>query len=140
RSNATTIGAGVVFALLAIFAWFAFTAKSVALNFDPEPEAMTLPSTLFKIRYGDHYLLRPGTHRVAATLQGYYPLDARFEVTTASDQSIELKLKKPPGLVTVTNGPPATARVLLDGMPLGDTPLADAEIAPGVHRLELSAD
>jgi formylglycine-generating enzyme required for sulfatase activity len=139
-SRATTIGAGVVLALLALFAWFAFTAKSVALNFDPEPEAMSLPSTLFKIRFGDHYLLHPGKHRVAATHQGYYPLDTQFEVTAASDQSIPLKLKKLPGLVTLTTEPDTTAHVLLDGMPLGETPLKDTEIAPGVHRLELSAD
>ncbi len=140
-SRAAKIGGGLVLAMLAGFAWFAFTAKSVALNFDPEPEAMSLPGTLFKIRYGDHYLLHPGTHRVAATLEGYYPLDTQFEVTTkASDQEFALKLKKLPGLVTLTTDPEATAQVLLDGMPLGETPLTDAEIAPGVHRLELSAD
>ena len=139
-SRVARIGVGAVLALLAGFAWFAFTAKSVALNFDPEPETMRLPSTLLKIRYGDHYLLHPGTHRVSATLQGYYPLDAQFEVTSASDQSVSLKLKKLPGRVTLTTEPEATARVLLDGMPLGETPLKDAEIAPGVHRLELSAD
>ena len=140
RSKATTIGAGVVLALLAAFAWFAFTARSVALNFDPEPDAMSLPGTLLKIRYGDHYLLHPGTHRIAATRTGYYPLDTQFEVTSASDQEIALKLKKLPGLVTLTTDPEATAHVVLDGTPLGDTPLKDAKIDPGVHRLELSAD
>jgi formylglycine-generating enzyme required for sulfatase activity len=140
RWNATTAGAAAVLAVLAIFAWFAFTAKSVALNFDPEPESVTLPRTVFKIRFGDHYLLRPGAHRVAATLNGYYPLDTEIEVSKASDQSIELKLTKLPGLVTLTTEPEATARVLLDGMPLGETPLKDAEIAPGVHRFELAAD
>ena len=140
RWNAATAGAAAVLAVLAIFAWFAFTAKSVALNFDPEPESVTLPRTVFKIRFGDHYLLRPGAHRVAATLDGYYPLDTEIEVSKASDQSIELKLKKLPGLVTLTTDPEATAHVLLDGMPLGETPLKDAEIAPGVHRFEIAAD
>ena len=139
-SRIARIGVGTVLVLLAGFAWFAFTAKSVTLNFDPEPATMKLPSTLFKIRYGDQYLLHPGTHRVAATLKGYYPLDTQFEVTSASGQVIDLKLKKLPGLVTLTTEPEATAHVLLDGMPLGETPLKDAEITPGVHRLELSAD
>lgn len=138
--NATTAGAAAVLAVLVVFAWFAFTAKSVALNFEPEPASVTLPSTLFKIRFGDHYLLRPGAHRVAATLDGYYPLNTEIEVSKASGQTIELKLTKLPGLVTLTTDPEATARVLLDGMPLGETPLKDAEIAPGVHRFELSAD
>ena len=95
---------------------------------------------MFKIRYGDHLLLRPGSHRVAANLTGYYPLDTQIEVSRASDQSIELKLLKLPGLVTLTTEPEAQARVLLDGMPFGETPLTDAEITPGLHRIELSAD
>jgi len=140
RWNATTAGAIAVLGALSIFAWFAFTAKSVALNFDPEPDSVNLPRTLFKIRFGDHYLLRPGSHRVAATLAGYYPLDAEIEVSSASGQSIELKLKKLPGLVTLTTDPETTAHVLLDGMPFGETPLKDAEITPGVHRFELGAD
>jgi len=140
RWNAATAGAVAVLGVLVIFAWFAFTAKSVALNFDPEPDSVNLPRTLFKIRFGDHYLLRPGSHRVAATLAGYYPLDTEIEVSKASDQSIELKLRKLPGLVTLTTDPETTARVLLDGMPFGETPLADAEIVPGVHRFELAVD
>jgi formylglycine-generating enzyme required for sulfatase activity len=140
RWNKATIGATVGGAALAVFAWFAFTAKSVALDFDPEPEQFSLPSTVFKLRFGDHLLLRPGSHRVAANLAGYYPLDTQIEVSKASDQSIELKLLKLPGLVTLTTEPEARARVLLDGMPFGETPLTDAEITPGLHRIELSAD
>jgi len=135
-----SISAGIGLAALTVFGWFAFTAKSVALNFDPEPEQFSLPSTVFKIRLGDHLLLRPGSHRVAANLAGYYPLDAQIEVSKASDQSIELKLLKLPGLVTLTTDPEAQARVLLDGMPFGETPLMDAEITPGLHRIELAAD
>jgi formylglycine-generating enzyme required for sulfatase activity len=140
RWNVTTAGAAAVLGVLVIFAWFAFTAKSVALNFDPEPDSVNLPRTVFKIRFGDHYLLRPGSHRVAATLAGYYPLDTDIEVSRASDQSIELKLTKLPGLVTLTTDPEATARVLLDGVAFGETPLKDAEIGPGLHRFELAAD
>ena len=138
--NAATAGAAAVLGVLVIFAWFAFTAKSVALNFDPEPDSVNLPRTVFKIRFGDHYLLRPGAHRVAATLNGYYPLDTEIEVSKASDQEIELKLTKLPGLVTLTTEPDATARVQLDGMPFGETPLKDVEVAPGLHHFELAAD
>jgi formylglycine-generating enzyme required for sulfatase activity len=134
------IGATAGLAVLAVFAWFAFTAKSVALNFDPEPDEVSMPSTLFKVFFGDHVLLRPGMHRVAAKRTGYYPLDTQIEVSKSSDQSIELKFLKLPGLVTITTDPETRAHVLLDGMPFGETPLADAEITPGLHRIELSAD
>jgi formylglycine-generating enzyme required for sulfatase activity len=140
RWSKASIGAAAIAVALVVFGWFAFTAKSVALSFDPAPEEFSLPSTVFKMRFGDHLLLRPGSHRVAANLAGYYPLDTEIQVSRASDQTIELKLLKLPGLVTLTTEPEANARVLLDGMPFGETPLTDAEITPGLHRIELSAD
>ncbi|HET7608976.1 MAG TPA: PEGA domain-containing protein, partial [Gammaproteobacteria bacterium] len=127
-------------AVLAIVAWFAFTAKSVALNIEPTPSTVTLPSTLFKLKIGERFLLRPGTHRVAAELEGYYPLDTKIDVGSHDDQTIELTLTKLPGLVTLTTDPEVGAEVLVDGVAVGKTPLVDAEITPGAHQLELSAE
>jgi formylglycine-generating enzyme required for sulfatase activity len=83
-------------------------------------------------------LLRSGSHRVTAELPGYYPLDTEIEVGAPGDQTIALTLTKLPGLVTITTEP-EVAEVLLDGVRLGATPLVDAELTPGVHRLEFSA-
>ena len=71
-----TIGATAAVAAAAVIAWFTFTAKSIELNIDPAPARVSVPGTFFKLRLGERYLLRPGTHRVAAELAGYYPLDA----------------------------------------------------------------
>jgi formylglycine-generating enzyme required for sulfatase activity len=139
RPSKTAIGVSAAFAMLAVLAWFAFTAKSVAVNIQPEPVALSLPSTLFKLQLGDRFLLRSGAHRVAAELPGYYPLDTEIEVGEYSDQVIELALTKLPGLVTLTTEPEVQAQVLVDGAPLGRTPLIDTELIPGLHRLEFSA-
>jgi formylglycine-generating enzyme required for sulfatase activity len=139
RTRAATIGVAGAFAVLAVLGWFAFTAKSVEITVTPQPEELRLPGTLFKLRLTDRYLLRAGTHRVAAVLAGYYPLDTEIEVGIAPDQSIALELEKLPGLVTLTTVPEAGAEVRLDGEPFGVTPLRDAEIRPGAHRLELVA-
>ncbi len=139
RLSMSTVITGLVAAVLATVGWFAFTAKSVALDIEPTPAVMTLPSTLFKLKFGDRFLLRSGSHRVAAELPGYYPLDTEIEVSSLGDQTIELTLTKLPGLVTITTEP-AGAQVLLDGVVLGTTPLVDAELPPGLHRFELSAD
>ena len=96
-SRTATIGLRTGAALLAIVAWFAFTAKSVALDIQPTPASVSLPSTLFKLNLGDRFLLRPGSHRVAAELPGYYPLDTEIEVGSLSDQTIALTLTKLPG-------------------------------------------
>ncbi len=135
----TTIGVAAGFAVLAVVAWFAFTAKSVALAIDPAPAAMSLPSTLFKLKMGDRFLLRSGSHRVVASLPGYYPLDTEIEVGSLADQTIALTLEKLPGLVTLTTEPEIGAQVLADGVVLGTTPLVDVELKPGVRQLELSA-
>jgi formylglycine-generating enzyme required for sulfatase activity len=140
RVRPRTIGIAAAFGVLALLAWFAFTAKSVALAFDPVPAEMSLPSTLFKLRIGDRFLLRSGEHRVAAELPGYYPLDTEIEVGSASDQTIAIKLTKLPGIVTITTEPEIGAAVLVDGAPRGTTPLADVELTPGTHRVELAAE
>ena len=134
-----TIFISTGFALLAGIAWFAFTAKSVALDIEPTPASVSLPSTLFKLKVGDRFLLRPGSHRVAAELPGYYPLDEEIDVGRLADQTIALTLTKLPGVVTLTTEPEVGAEVLLDGVAIGTTPLVDVEIAPGVHQLELTA-
>ena len=133
------IGLATGFAVLAVAGWFAFTAKSVALDIEPTPASVSWPDTLFKLKVGDRFLVRPGAHRVAAELPGYYPLDAEIEVGPLADQRIELTLEKLPGVVTITTEPEVGAEVLVDGVALGTTPVVDAMIEPGVHEFELSA-
>jgi len=140
RSRVATIAVGSAFAVLAVLGWFAFTAKSVEISVTPVPETLSLPGTLFKLRLTDRYMLRAGTHRVTASLPGYYPLDTEIEVGFAPDQSIDLALEKLPGLVSLTTVPEAGAQVRLDGQPFGITPMIDAEIRPGPHRLEFVAE
>lgn len=135
-----TIAVASAFAVLAVLGWFAFTAKSVQLQFDPLPEEVSLPGTWFKFHIGDRYLLRSGKHRVAASLAGFYPLDTEIDVGELPDQTVKLSLTKLPGLITLTTVPEVAAAVGLDGKPLGTTPLNDVEIRPGKHRLEFSAD
>jgi formylglycine-generating enzyme required for sulfatase activity len=134
------IAAGVALAAFAIVAYFAFTAKSVELNFQPAADQVSIPGTLFKVRVGDRFFLRPGSHRVAAAAAGYYPLDAKIDVGKGAEQSIDLSFTKLPGRVALTTDPETQAQVTLDGEAIGTTPLADKEIKPGLHRLEFSAD
>lgn len=140
RPRAAAIATAIGFGVLAVLAWFAFTAKSVELRFEPAAEAMSLPDTLFKVRLAERFLLRPGAHRVAAELTGYYPLDTTIEVGESPDQTVVLEFTRLPGLVSLATDPEVGAEVLLDGEPLGRTPLTDKEIRPGRHRLELAAE
>jgi formylglycine-generating enzyme required for sulfatase activity len=140
RFGPAKIGAVAVVAVTAAVIWFTFTAKLVEFKIEPVPDRMSVPGTFFKLRLGERYLLRPGSHRVVAELAGYYPLDASIDVGKSVDQSFALTLTKLPGKITLTTEPEAKAEVLVDGAPLGTTPLVDVELTPGLHRLEFRAD
>lgn len=135
-----TLVLGGAFALLAVMGWFAFTAKSVALQMEPAAAALRLPGTFFKVQVGERFLLRSGTHRVVAELPGYYPLDTSIEVGPLGDQTIQLALTKLPGIVTIVAEPAVAAEVIVDGESRGTTPLTDLSLTPGAHRLEVNAE
>jgi len=139
RPSWPAAAAGIAFGVLALLAWLSFTAKSVELVFDPAPAVVELPGTVFKLRLADRFMLRPGTHRVTAELPGYYPLEASIDVGEAPDQRFEFALTKLPGEVELATVPEAGAEVLVDGEPVGTTPLV-AEIRPGRHRIEFRAE
>ncbi len=140
RPRVATMVVAAAFAVLAVLAWFAFTAKSVQLVFEPAADEFSLPSTLFKFQLGDRMLLRSGTHELSAQLEGYYPLDTTVEVGPLPDQSFELPFTKLPGLITLRTEPEAGAEASIEGELLGQTPLVDFELEPGVHRIEFAAD
>ena len=140
RVSNTTIVVSSAFAVLAVLAWFAFTAKSVELIFEPPVDEYALPTTLFKLNIGDRHLLRSGRHKVTAELAGYYPLETRIDVGDTPSQTIRLTLTKLPGLITLTTSPEVGAQVKVDGNLLGTTPLTDVEITPGTHQVEFSGE
>jgi formylglycine-generating enzyme required for sulfatase activity len=136
-----TLGLTAAMAVAAVIAWFTFTARSIELDIDPAPAQVSVPGTFFKLKIGERYLLRPGTHRVAAELAGYYPLATSIDVSGSSaEQAFPLKFVRLPGKITLTTEPEAHAQVQVDGTMLGVTPLTDAELTPGLHRIEFRAE
>jgi formylglycine-generating enzyme required for sulfatase activity len=129
-----------LFAVLAVAAWFAFTARSVELNFEPRAESVAVVGTLFRLNVGDRFLLRSGTHRVVAERDGYYPIDQLVTVGRSADQTIQLEFTRLPGLLTVALEPAVEAEVWLGDNLLGRTPVSDVEVPPGDHRLSVRAD
>jgi formylglycine-generating enzyme required for sulfatase activity len=140
RITPTRIAIGAAFLVLAVLGWFAFTARSVQFVFDGEPQLTDLPGTIFKLRLGDRYLIRSGTHRVTAELDGYYPLDAEIDVLQNANQRIALPFERLPGLVSIASTPADGASVYLNNRLLGEPPLDDVEIPEGEHELRFELD
>lgn len=126
-------------AVLLVLAWFAFTAKSVRLVIEPEPELVALPGTLLKFRIGERWLLRSGEHRVVAEREGYRRLEQRIEVGAQPDQQMRLRLERLPGRITLLTEPAVDGRVLIDDESVGELPLRDHEVPYGERRFRVEA-
>ncbi len=132
-------GLALLFVVLGVVAWFLFTARSVDIAIDPQPEQLVVQGSLFKARVGGRYLLRPGDYTVRAQLDGYRPLTESVTVGMSSNQQIALQMQKLPGLLTVTTAQVEGAEVLIDGQVIGATPLVGAEVPAGLHGLIVKA-
>ncbi|MDO9478846.1 MAG: PEGA domain-containing protein, partial [Pseudohongiella sp.] len=133
------IGAAVL--LVSVPAWFVLTARSVFIDVNP-PEAMVDIVSGIAVQVGPRYLMRSGDYQVQVSAPGYFETRVDIRVGTEQAQTHPVELQPRPGLVSVQvlgeDGVPITgARVLLDGVDLGISPLTDVEIPPGTYNLQV---
>jgi formylglycine-generating enzyme required for sulfatase activity len=121
--------------VLVVAAWFVFTAQPVRVVVEPVPESLEIEGGLFTPALGERFLLREGRYVASARLEGYRPLEAPFEVGADGPAEVRFEMERLPDRFTVTSGPVSDARVLVDGEPVGTTPVEDLEIRPGSHVL-----
>jgi formylglycine-generating enzyme required for sulfatase activity len=95
---------------------------------------------LFRLALGDRFLLRPGGYTVIAEKSGYRRLEHPIQVTEDANQAFSMTLERLPGLLSVSTGPVAGARVYVDGEAVGATPLTDAELKEGRHALRVASE
>ncbi|MDP3516848.1 MAG: PEGA domain-containing protein, partial [Pseudohongiella sp.] len=133
------IGAAVL--LVSLPAWFVLTARSVFIEVNP-PDAMVDIVSGIAVQVGPRYLMRSGDYQVQVSAPGYFETRVDIRVGTEQAQTHPVELQPRPGLVSVQvlgeDGVPITgARVLLDGVDLGISPLTDVEIPPGTYNLQV---
>lgn len=136
------IAVGVV--AVSVPAWFVLTARSVFVDITP-PEASVEVVRGFAVQIGPRYLMRSGDYELRASAPGYF--DSEFVMTVSDDQAQThpFELEPRPGLisleVTGADGSVITgARVQLDGVDLGVSPLRDVEVPPGTYELQIQAE
>jgi len=120
--------------------WFVFTARAVTVEIEPEPDRMFVSGGLIRPKIGGRYLLRPGDYTVEAELKDYRRLESLITVSREADQAFRFSLELLPGRLTVTTGEIDGAVVVIDDLPVGNTPLTDFELAVGEHEVVVRAD
>ncbi len=139
RARPAVVATWAIGILLVVLLWFSFTAVSVRLVIEPDPDEIDVATSMFDFHIGERYLLRPGFHEIVAEKAGYHRLEAAIEVTIAPNQHIALALTKLPGIVQVASRPVDGAFVTVDGEEVGITPLEGLPIPAGPHRMTVRA-
>jgi formylglycine-generating enzyme required for sulfatase activity len=128
NSKARSIAIGL-FALLLIAAAFVLLAKPLAVTVTPAPDNISVSGFPPVMTFGDRYLGFPGNYTLHAEKKGYLPLAQAVEIA-GSDSSYNFSLEKLPGLIDLTSTPTGVT-VLVDEIPIGETPLQNVAISAG---------
>lgn len=120
-------------------AWFVLTARSVFVEVDPITAQIEIEDG-WNFKLGQRYLIRTGSYRLKLTNVGYHDTETQLLVNNEQTQTHEFIMRKLPGIVTITSTGMEGARVQIDGVDIGVTPLVDVPIEPGPHQLMLSRD
>ncbi len=119
--------------------WFVLTAKSVFVQVNPITAQVEINGGI-NIRLGQRYLIRNGEYSLRLTNDGYHVMNTDLYITEDQSQTHSFEMDRLPGVVSVTTPGLAGARVQIDGVDVGITPLRDIPVEFGAHYLQISYD
>ena len=121
-----------------VSAWFVLTAKSVLVDVDPITAQIEFENG-FALRVGARYLMRSGEYTVALTNAGFHDETAPLVIGDDAAQTHSYEMRKLPGIVSI-NALPDGGRVRIDGIDVGDAPLLDIDVEPGLHEISVTRE
>jgi formylglycine-generating enzyme required for sulfatase activity len=102
---------------------------------------------MFTPRIGNYYLMRPGDYSLEAIKACFFPFHHAFQVSADKRQVLNLKMRELPGRLRIHAHQSEKlaskiigASVYVDDTEVGNTPLENVEVNPGVRRLEIRAE
>ena len=129
-----------IFILLSsVSGWFVLTAKSVSVEVDPITASIQIDGGL-NFRLGQRYLIRSGSYEITLRNEGYHDTQTQLIVGSDAAQTHPFTMRKLPGMVSISTLAMSGARVQIDGVDIGQTPLVDVSVEPGEHQLTISND
>ena len=125
--------------LLSAAGFFVLTARSVFIEVNPASAEIEISGGI-ALQLGPRYLLRSGTYRLMLKNGGYYDTATQLIVGSEQSQTHPFDMRKLPGLVSIDTENVTGARVRIDGVDVGLTPISDLSVEPGDHQLTISSD
>ncbi|MFK7863475.1 MAG: PEGA domain-containing protein [Pseudohongiellaceae bacterium] len=117
--------------------WFVLTARSVSLEVTPITAQVEISGGLhFKL--GPRYLIRTGDYDLSLVNEGYHDSQLILSVNEEQAQTHSFEMDKLPGVISFSSGNLVGARVQIDGIDLGVTPLSNVLVEAGERQLTVS--
>jgi formylglycine-generating enzyme required for sulfatase activity len=120
-------------------AWFVLTAKSVFIEVEPIVADINIDGGA-SLKLGQRYLMRRGSYQLTLQSAGYHDTVTRLLVSEEQSQTHPFTMRKLPGIISFASGRLSGARVRIDGVDIGETPLIDVAVEPGEHQLSVSKE
>jgi len=130
----------LVLAGLALVAVIVLSARAITVETSPPADWMTLKGRWPTVRFGDEFLVLPGSYQLVAGRTNYHELLMQVEVGRGHEKIVRGELTPLPGRLSVRTAGIVGAVVLLDGVHVGKTPVTGVEVTLGEHSVEVLAD
>ena len=128
------------FAIISVTAgWFVLTAKSVFVEIDPITAQIEIEGG-FKVRLGQRYLIRSGSYELTLLNDGYHASVTQLLVSAEQSQTHPFIMRKLPGIISIASDITDGARVQIDGVDIGLTPLNGVLVESGDHQMTISKE
>ena len=119
--------------------WFVLTAKSVFIEVNPITARVDITGGI-NLRLGQRCFIRSGSYSLSLANEGYYSLNTELTVDGEQAQTHSFEMERLPGVVSIDAQGIIGARVQVDDVDVGKTPIVDLPIQYGEHRLQISYD
>ncbi len=128
-----------IFLLTLWAAWFVLTAKSVGIFTTPLNASIELHSWP-TIRMGDYWLVRPGSHQVEVTADGYRKHEREINVDGHANQKHKIVLTPLPGNLNLSTEPSKQGKVFIDDILFGTIPGVIKDVPAGMRSIRLEVE
>lgn len=130
---------GSIALVFGVAGWFVLTAKSVFVEANPITANIDIKGG-FYVRLGQRYLIRSGSYALKLENVGYHDTSAQLIVSDEQSQMYSFEMQRLPGVVTIETMDLLGARVQIDGIDVGVTPVIDIAVESGQHQMAISLD
>ena len=123
----------LVSALLVLIIAYIFTAKTLLIEVEPEPDSVTLSGTIWPLKIKGRYLVQPGKYLLEVNRSGYHSIHEEIKVTKHQSQVLSFALQKKPGYLKISSIPKADVLILINGERYGVTPVKELKLDAGTY-------